>query len=302
MVAGSPGAAGYRAGDDGLEGFTVPGRGRGLLDVLERRYLLKLLVRKELRVRYQGSFLGLLWSYVKPAVQFAVFYFALGVFLQQNEAIQDYAVYLFSGIVVINFFSESFGNATRAVTGNAALVKKIYLPRELFPVSSAWVAAVHFLPQLVILLLGTLASGWRPTVWQLLAGVLGFVVVAVLATGLGLFFGSINVLFRDFENIVDLMLLVVTWTSPVLYQWSLVRQELPGWLWQVYQLNPVTSGVELFHYAFWYGATRPGAGPAATLPPHLFWYGGVSLVVALVVLAVGQFTFRRLEGRFAQEL
>ncbi|WP_432483824.1 ABC transporter permease [Kineococcus esterisolvens] len=301
-MAGSPGAAGYRAGDDGLEGFTVPGRGRGLLDVLERRYLLKLLVRKELRVRYQGSFLGLLWSYVKPAVQFAVFYFALGVFLQQNEAIQDYAVYLFSGIVVINFFSESFGNATRAVTGNAALVKKIYLPRELFPVSSAWVAAVHFLPQLVILLLGTLASGWRPTVWQLLAGVLGFVVVAVLATGLGLFFGSINVLFRDFENIVDLMLLVVTWTSPVLYQWSLVRQELPGWLWQVYQLNPVTSAVELFHYAFWYGATRPGAGPAATLPPHLFWYGGVSLVVALVVLAVGQFTFRRLEGRFAQEL
>ncbi|WP_432509663.1 ABC transporter permease [Kineococcus auxinigenes] len=301
MVAGSPGAAGHRSDDD-LDGFTVPGRGRGLLDVLERRYLLKLLVRKELRVRYQGSFLGLLWSYVKPAVQFAVFYFALGVFLQQNEAVQDYAVYLFSGIVVINFFSETFGNATRAVTGNAALVKKIYLPRELFPVSSAWVAAVHFLPQLVILLLGTLVSGWRPTVWQLLSGVLGFVVVAVLATGLGLFFGSINVLFRDFENIVDLMLLVVTWTSPVLYQWSLVRQALPGWLWQVYQLNPVTSGVELFHYAFWYGATRPGAGPAATLPPHLLWHGALSLLIALVVLVVGQFTFRRLEGRFAQEL
>jgi ABC-2 type transport system permease protein len=284
------------------DGFSVPGRGRGLLDVLERRYLLKLLVRKELRVRYQGSLLGLLWSYVKPAVQFCVFYFALGVFLGQNGAVQDYPVYLFSGIVVINFFSESFGNATRAVTGNAALVKKIYLPRELFPVASAWVAAVHFLPQLLILLVGTLVSGWRPTVWQLLAGVLGFVVIAVLSTGLGLFFGSINVLFRDFENIVDLMLLVVTWTSPVLYQWNLVEVKLPGWLWQVYQLNPVTSAVELFHYAFWFGSTRPGEGPVATLPPHLFWYGTLALFTTLVVLAVGQFTFRRLEGRFAQEL
>ena len=289
-------------GDD-LDGFVVPGRGRGLLDVLDRRYLLKLLVRKELRVRYQGSFLGLLWSYVKPAVQFAVFYFALGVFLGQNDAIQDYAVYLFAGIVVINFFSESFANATRAVVGNAPLVKKIYLPRELFPVASAWVAAVHFLPQLIILLLGTVVSGWRPTVWQLLSGVLGFLVVGLLSIGLGLFFGSINVLFRDFENIVDLMLLVVTWTSPVLYTWDRVQAEVPGWLWQVYQLNPVTSGVELFHYAFWFGATRPDAGlPAATLPPNLLWHGLLALVVASLVLALGQFTFRRLEGRFAQEL
>ncbi len=303
MVAGSPGAAGHRAGEDDLEGFTVPGRGRGLLDVLERRYLLKLLVRKELRVRYQGSFLGLLWSYVKPAVQFCVFYFALGVFLRQGDAIQDYAVYLFSGIVVINFFSETFGNATRSVVGNAPLVKKIYLPRELFPVSSAWVAAVHFLPQLVILLIGTLVSGWRPTVTQLLGGVLGFATIALLAVGLGLFFGAVNVLFRDFENIVDLMLLVVTWTSPVLYQWSQVQQQVPGWLWEVYQLNPVTTAVELFHFAFWFGATedRPGL-PVATMPPHVLWYGLLGLAVSLVVLAVGQFTFRRLEGRFAQEL
>ncbi|MGI8721258.1 MAG: ABC transporter permease, partial [Geodermatophilaceae bacterium] len=95
------------------DGFVEPGRGAGLLDVLRRRYLVKLLVRKELRVRYQGSVLGLLWSYLKPAVQFVVFYFALGVFLKLNLSIKDFAVYLFSGIVAINYFSEAFGNATR---------------------------------------------------------------------------------------------------------------------------------------------------------------------------------------------
>ncbi|MFB9376686.1 ABC transporter permease [Kineococcus gynurae] len=287
------------AGGADLDGFVVPGRGRGLLDVLHRRYLLKLLVRKELRVRYQGSFLGLLWSYVKPAVQFAVFYFALGVFLGQNDAIPFYAVYLFSGIVVINFFSETFGNATRSVVHNAPLVKKIYLPRELFPVSSMWVAMVHFVPQMVILLIGAIAVGWVPTVTQLLGGVLGLLTIAALSIGLGLFFGSINVLFRDFENIVDLMLLVVTWTSPVLYTWNLVYEKVPGWLWEIYQLNPVTAAVELFHYAFWFGATD---GRADRLPPNLLFHGLLALVVSLVILAIGQFTFRRLEGRFAQEL
>ncbi|WP_432546395.1 ABC transporter permease [Kineococcus sp. SYSU DK004] len=293
-------AARPAGGDAGaVDGFVVPGRGRGLLDVFERRYLLKLLVRKELRVRYQGSFLGLLWSYVKPAVQFAVFYFALGVFLQQRDVVQNYAVYLFSGIVVINFFSETFGNATRAVVANAPLVKKIYLPRELFPVSSAWVAGVHFVPQMVVLLAGTLVAGWRPTPVQLLSGVLGFVTVALLAVGLGLFFGSINVLFRDFENIVDLMLLVVTWTSPVLYTWNLVQAQLPEWLWFVYQLNPVTSAVELFHHAFWFGSTD---GDPSLVPPDLAWFALSAFGLAVLVLVLGQLTFRRLEGRFAQEL
>ncbi|WP_345711005.1 ABC transporter permease, partial [Kineococcus glutinatus] len=221
-----------------------------------------------------------------------------GYFLDLNGSIDDYAVYLFSGIVVINYFSETFGNATRAVVQNAPLVKKIYLPRELFPVSSAFVAAVHFLPQFLILLVGTLVAGWRPTAGQLAGGLLGFVVVVVFSVGLGLLFGAINVLYRDFENIVDLMLLVVTWASPVLYVWTMVRDAVPGWLFQLYQLNPVTAAVELFHYGFWYGAT-PRTAP---LPPHLLWTGLLALAVSLAVLALGQFTFRRLEGRFAQEL
>ena len=149
-----------------------PGGGTGLFAVFRRRYLLKLLVRKELRVRYRGSMLGMLWSYVKPATQFIVFYIALGVFLELNRSTEAYAVYLFSGIVVINFFSEGFGNSTRSVVGNSALVRKIYLPREMFPVSAIWVAAVHFFPQLIVLLLGTLLAGWRPSALNLAAGVL----------------------------------------------------------------------------------------------------------------------------------
>ncbi|PZR54340.1 ABC transporter permease [Xylanimonas oleitrophica] len=285
--------------------LTTPGQGRGLLDVLDRRYLLRLIVRKELRVRYRGSVLGMAWTYVKPAIQFGVYFLALGVFLGQREAVPDYAVYLFSGIIVMNFFGEGFGNATRSILWNAPLVNKIYLPRELFPVASLWVSAVHFFPQFLVLLVAAVVAGWRPTPAELAAGVVGFVIVALLALGLGLLFGAVNVFYRDAENFVDLIVMVATWGSPVLYTWNLVHAALPEWLWRIYQANPLTAAVELFHYAFWYGGTgRPQSLPAggAPLPPDLWTWAGIALVVSLVVVTVGQIVFRRLEGRFAQEL
>ena len=127
--------------------LTRPGLGGGFRDLRQSSFLLKLLVRKELKVRYRGSVLGILWSYVKPGVQFLVFYVALGVFLglersaRNPDGLANYAVYLFSGIVLINFFSEALGNAARSIVNNGNLIKKIYLPRELFPVASVWVSA-----------------------------------------------------------------------------------------------------------------------------------------------------------------
>ncbi|SDQ09735.1 ABC transporter permease [Quadrisphaera sp. DSM 44207] len=281
----------------------VPGHGAGLLDVVRRRYLLQLLVRKELRVRYHGSVLGLAWSYVKPGVQYVVYFLALGVFLRLREVIPDFAVYLFSGMIVVNLFSEALGNATRSVLNNADLVKKIYLPRELFPVASVWVAIVHFVPQLVVLLVGAVVAGWRPQVVPLLAAVAGFLVVLLLATGLGLLCGAVNTVFRDLENLVDLLLMVAVWISPVLYSWQQVAAtplvaDNPVLL-TIYQLNPVTVAVELFHWAFWLPGS--GLGPEV-LPPHLLWHTAWALGVAVLVLALGQAVFRRLEGRFAQEL
>ena len=285
--------------------LTRPGLGGGFRDLRQSSFLLKLLVRKELKVRYRGSVLGLLWSYVKPAVQFLVFYVALGVFLglersaRNPDGLSNYAVYLFSGIVLINFFSEALGNSARSIVNNGNLIKKIYLPRELFPVASVWVSAVHFFPQLVVLVIGCVFAGWHPDAFQLLAAVGGFAIVGFLATGLGLLFGAANVYFRDSENLVDMLLMVATWASPVMYSWTMVESKLGPGLFALYQANPITVGVELFHYAFWY----PTTDGSAAMPPNLFslWLP-VGMIISLVVLALGQLTFRRLEGRFAQEL
>jgi ABC-2 type transport system permease protein len=282
--------------------FDAPGRSGGLLDALRWHYLLRLLVRTGVTTRYRNSVLGWTWSYVRPAAQFFVFFVVLGVFLNLNHGIDDYAVYLFSGIVVINLFSEGFKNATTSIVGNAPLVRKVYLPRQLFAVSAVIVAFVHFLPQVALLLVVCIFLGWfaHVGILSILAILAGMLIILLFALGLGLLFGAVNVRYRDAENIVELLLLLATWASPVLYFWTMVRDAFAGvpWLVELYMLNPITQAVELFHYGFWYAV----ADSPLMLPPALGINTLWAFVIVLATLLIGQSVFRRLEGRFAQDL
>ncbi|HEX7352819.1 ABC transporter permease [Brachybacterium sp.] len=293
------------------EGWRAPGQDAGWLNPVKESFLLRLLVRKELRVRYRGSALGMVWSYVKPAVQFLVFYIAMGVFLELNKGTPAYAVYLFSGIVVVNLFGEVFGNATRSITGNQALVSKIYLPSELFPWSSMIVALVHFLPQLVVLLVGALLFGWLPSTTAVIAFGLGMLILLIFTMGLGMLTASLNAAFRDVENFVDLIVMVATWLSPVLYRIDMVQRSIDGTVWWwLYQLNPLTIVVELFHVAFWryskpvvdeIASGVPGSETLATPgEPFGLWWAG--MLIALAVFVLGTVVFERSKRRFAQEM
>ncbi len=287
--------------DIDLSEFRTPGRGKGLLDVFRWRYLLRLLVRKGTQTRYRGSVLGWVWSYVKPAAQFVMFYIVMGVFLRIGDDIPNFAVYLFSGIVLVNFFSEGFGNATRSIVDNEALVKKIYLPRELFPIAAVIVSFAHFLPQLAVLLVAALVLGWTPSLLGLGAILLGVFLVAAVSVGFGMVFGALNVAFRDAQNFVELILMFATWAAPVLYPWTVVRNVpwIPDWLFHVYLANPLAAAVELFHIGFW-APTAPGA---EFQPPAELWTVlPFSIAVAVLSLVLGQLVFRHFERRFAQEL
>ena len=147
-----------------LSQYDVPGRGRGLRDVVRWRYLLSLLIRKGTATRYRNSTLGWTWSYVKPLIQFFIYYLVMGFIFGMDRGVDNFPLYLFSGFITVQFFNEGFGNATGSVVGNKALVKKIYLPRELFPIAAIAGAFIHFLPQLAILIVVALVYGWVPTV------------------------------------------------------------------------------------------------------------------------------------------
>lgn len=281
-----------------VPGLVRPGGGSGLLEVFRRRHLLNLIVRKDVGVRYRGSVLGWLWSYVKPLVQFVVFFVALGVFLGLNRNIDFYPIYLLAGITAVTFFNEAFTNGTRSLVDNAALIKKIYLPREVFPVSSMIVAGINTIPQIVVIVIITLFIGWTPGPLHIAALLLALIILAILATGLGMLFGAINVTFRDAQSFVEIITMMSVWASPVMYQWQMVERVVPDWLFVLYRLNPLTATVELFHFGLWM-PLRPGG---AETMPGLWAYAGIALLVSVAVLAIGQLVFHRLEGRFAQDL
>ena len=256
-------------------------------------------------MRYRGSVLGILWSYIKPGIQFGVFYIAMGLFLGLERGMHNYAIYLFAGMIVINFFSEGFGNGARAMVVNSALIRKIYLPRELFSLSTVWVALIHFLPQIVVMLIACIFSGWKPGVLNIASVVAGMLIVMLLSYGLGLIFGVANVFFRDSENLVDMFLMVATWLSPVLYSWALVRDTLYPWVFNLFMMNPLTVAVELFHYAFWHPTLtdHDKLAPTSQVVPHLFsFWTPVAIGVSLLTVLIGDFLFRKFEGNFAQEL
>lgn len=271
---------------------------RGLIDVFRRRYLLSLIIRKEVQIRYRGSALGWLWSYVKPLVQFAVFFIAIGVFLGMNGRVENFPLYLLAGTTLVSFFNEAFMNATRSLVDNAALIKKIYLPREMFPVASMLVAAVNTAPQIVVILIIALLMGWTPSIVGVCAIVFGFAIVAVLATGLGMLFGAVNVSFRDAQSFVEIIGMCAVWASPVMYQWQMVANSVPGWAFILYRLNPLTPAVELFHLGLWAPVTMSATG---TLP-SLWQFATIGFATAVAALVIGQIVFTRLEGRFAQDL
>lgn len=282
------------------ETISRPGVSRGIFDIARYRYLLDLLVQKEVRVRYRGSWLGMAWTYVKPLTQFVVFYVAMGIFLGMGRGggIENYPVYLFAGIIVTNFFNEAFTSTTMSVVSNAGLIKKIYMPRELFPLASLRVSLIHFFPQWLVLLVGSILLGWKADLAGLAVATVAFVSLSMFAFGMGLFFGAINVFYRDAQNATELVSMIAMWLAPSFYTWKQVANQVPQWAFQIYMANPIATAVEAFHRGFWWGSTDRSFTFASGWGLSL----GLSLVISIFMLIIGEWTFRRLEGNFAQEM
>lgn len=278
--------------------YRAPGDSRWLLDVFRYPHLLSMLMKKGTSTRYYGSVIGWGWSYVKPAIQFFMYFFMIGIVLGSNRGIENFPLYLFSGIILLNFYSEATRAATNSITANSSLIKKIYLPRELFPVSAVGSAFIHFIPQLILLMIVSWIYGVRMTTWMApLYVLIALVIILMFTLGLGLFFGAINVAFRDAKNIIDVLLMFAIWMSPVLYLHEKMRDVLPAWLYQLYMVNPVSVSVELFHLSFWAPAVAEPSTPDFLLTNTIAGFG-----IALGTLLLGQVVFRKLEGDFAQNL
>jgi ABC-2 type transport system permease protein len=285
------------------EPLVAPGDRGGLHNVLRERYLLKLLVRKELSARYQGSFLGLFWSYVQPAVRFSAYYFVIGYVFGLTRNMENFPIHIFAGMVMVHYFTETFSSGTRSIVKNRKIIQKLPLPRELFPVASMLVSAYHTLPQMVILLVGVNLIGWHPTPYDVVAGLVGFSIIAVFGMALALIFSAANVFFRDFQNIVSTLTIFVTWSVPMIYPYDRIHENWGGtWAEQLYLANPIADAVLCFQQLFWVPTVPEDSAYPAVMPDNLLLHGAAALAACSLVLVFAQLLFSRLEGKFAERL
>jgi ABC-2 type transport system permease protein len=268
-----------------------------------RLELLTELVRKDLKVKYKNSALGFIWSLANPLLYLAVFTLVFTQLL--DNGIDDFPVLFMSGFLVWNFFNLATLSGTGSVVGNANLVRKVRFPRVVLPLSSVGFAGVHFVLQLGVLL-ALLAVFYRDAFGpQLVLLVPALAVVTVFATAMALLASALNVRFRDVEHLLEVILLAWFWLTPIVYPVTFVRDQLAGnpWLFRLYMANPMAGVVTAMQRAIY---VHPVTGGRQILPAggygfYLTWLG-VAAAIALALLAVGLWTFRRLQADFAEEL
>ncbi len=284
--------------------LTSPASTTGLFDVFRRRYLLRLLVRREISSRYQKSLLGLGWSYVQPAVRFAMFYFVLGEIVGLNRRVENFGLHLFAGFVIVHFFTETFNAGTRSIMANKALVGKLALPREMFPVASMLVSLYHTIPGLVVLLAVCFATGWSPDWPGFGAMLLAFGIVIPLGTALAVLFSALNVFFQDFGKLVMTLTQFVNFSVPMIYPYTFVPQRFgTGIVEELYLLNPMAEAVLLMQRFFWSPTTENVAEANATeFPDDLFARGWIMLAASVVFLGFSQWMFSRMDNKIPERL
>ncbi len=275
----------------------IRGTWQSVKDLRAYRELLGLLVRRELKARYKDSTLGFLWSLLRPLAVLVVYYVAIGKFLGAERSIPDFAIYIFTGLTVWTFFTEVVAGSTGCIVGNAGLIKKVYLPREVFPLSVVGSATFTLLTQFVVLGLALVVSGRIPTGSRLLFVPLSLLVLFTFATALAFVLAAVNVYLRDVQYLVEISLTVLFWFSPVVYSWALVQSVVTnGALQQLYLANPITAAVLGMQRGLWV------AGTAQPYPAGLGMRLGIMLLIGLVLLWLAQRLFARLQANFAQEL
>jgi ABC-2 type transport system permease protein len=267
--------------------------------------LLALLVRKDLKVKYQDSTLGFLWSLANPLLLFAVYSFVFQVVFKSG--IPNFGVYLMSGLLIWTAFQGSVQGAASSVTGNAGLVRKVPFPLPVLPLSAVGFAGVHFVLQSAVLIIVMFAIGFPFVGLSLFLLIPALLVAVIFATALGMIVASLNVRYRDTEHLVEVVMIAWFWLNPVVYAAGLIRDRVHEWFW-VYMINPMAPVIGASqraiyvksHYVDSTGHTKllledPG------IVFYLKWLA-VSLAVSLVLLAVGRKLFARLSGDFAEEL
>ena len=257
-------------------------------ELWEHRELLYFFVWRDVKVRYKQTALGAAWAVLQPLLTMLIFTIFFGRMAGIGSEGVPYPIFSYAGLLPWTFFSHGLGQASNSLVGSASLLKKVYFPRLIVPVSAVLGGLVDFAVAFVVLIGMMVWYGVQPG-WGVLLLPFLLLLSAASALGAGLFLSAVNVEFRDVRYVMPFFIQLLLFVTPVIYPASKVTAKLeemglPGWL---YGLNPMAGVIQGFRWSLLGSGMNPG--------PLL----AMGTVVTILLLVGGLFYFRRMERTFA---
>ena len=267
---------------------------RRLRELWKYRELIRNLVVRDLKVRYKNSALGVAWSWLSPLLMMIVYTVFFTIFFQRKD-IRNYPVFLLCGTLPWGFFIDSIAQATGSIVGNAHLIKKVYFPREVLPISIVLSGLVNFLIALPVFFILALVMG-ETLSWSVLLLPITILIQITFTLGLAFFLATVNVFYRDTQHILGVIIQAWFFLTPVFYPIDTIPQEahilgitFNAQLW-LRRLNPMASIIASYRDLLYRGT-----------PTGLDFLLRTA-ITALIVLIVGYLVFLRQSSRFGESV
>lgn len=223
--------------------------------------LLAELTRKNVRLKYRNSWLGVFWSFLQPLLNMIVLSVVFGALLGRSaKGIVCYPIYLFTGRLLFDFFSSATKQSMTSFRKNAAIIKKVYVPKYMYPLSSILSTFVTFSISLLCYicvwlffkLTGISGGSQLEITWHVLLFFVPMILILIFSTGVGLILSVLSVYFKDIEYIWDVLIRLLLYMVPILYPMSKITT---NWIIMLIRINPLYSMIELFRQCVLYGTT-----------------------------------------------
>ena len=269
--------------------LTPPFQSRGFFaDIWSYRFALHNLILTDFRIRYRNMSLGIVWSILNPLIMLGVLVIVFSYIHPQRQQ-YHFPIFLLLGLIGFNFFSLCVTAATSCIVMNYSLVKKVIFPRQILPAAAVLSQVIHLLIQLALLAFFILLFR-VPLAWTALWIIPIYLVELVYISGFSLIAAAANVYYRDAQYLVQSLMTVLFWFTPIFYSLATVKTNLPRPLYLAYLLNPIAGCIEASRNAI-LGRTVPDVEAL-----------GIAAIVAVVVFIAGVRFFLRVERNFADKV
>ncbi len=244
------------------------------------QFLLYELVKKNIKLKYRRSYLGILWTLLEPLLVMIVLSVVFGVFFGRDD--KQWPVYILTGRLLFSFFSSGTKSALRSVSGNASMIKKVYVPKYMYVLANIISNFVTFLLSLIVLVVVAAVLDVRPTIY-LLEAIVPLIIIFIITSGASLILATLNVFFRDIDYIWQVGSMLISYTCAIFYPVERLYKNGYGF---VFDLNPIYMCIANFRNTVLYGK------------PLNMQYTLVSLGLGIFLMLIGILLFYKKQDKF----